>query len=209
MVFDYSNHPQNSVALEPLVGQGGILLCRQLSISGAEQEDFLLLAGFTDQGDSVPSETLVRLLSLPASQSGETLTSQEQQQLDHALASLKDSAMQEVEQRYGLWFEQEMEKLDRWADDKRRGLKDQLKKVDDELKELKKQIRQAASLPAKLKLQRKARQLESKRDGAWREYDGDSQQIEQRKDQLLDQVEARLQMSVSETELFRVRWQVQ
>ena len=209
LVFDYSNHPQNSVALEPLAGQNGILLCRQLSISGAEQEDFLLLAGFTDQGDSVPSETLVRLLSLPANQSGETLTSQEQQQLDHALASLKDSAMQEVEQRYGLWFEQEMEKLDRWADDKRRGLKDQLKKVDDELKELKKQIRQAASLPDKLKLQRKARQLESKRDGAWREYDGDSQQIEQRKDQLLDQVEARLQMSVSETELFRVRWQVQ
>ena len=78
-----------------------------------------------------------------------------------------------------------MEKLDRWADDKRLVLKDQLKKLDDELKDLKKQVRQAASLPDKLKLQRKARQLESKRDGAWREYDGESQGIEQRKDQLL------------------------
>ena len=65
-----------------------------------------------------------------------------------------------------------------------------------------------ASLPEKLKLQRKARQLESKRDGAWREFDGESQGIEQRKDHLLDQVEARLQMTIEETELFRIRWQV-
>ena len=86
--------------------------------------------------------------------------------------------------------------------------KDQLKKLDDELKELKKQIRQAASLPDKLKLQRKARQMESKRNTAWREFDDDSQGIEQRKDQLLDRVEECLKMSIEETELFRIRWQV-
>ena len=208
LVFDYSSHPQNSVALEALVGKSGNLMCRHLAISGAEQEDFLLLAGFTDQGETVPADTFVRLLNLPASESGQVINADEQEQLNHTLEQLKGNTLQDVEQRYGEWFEQEMEKLDRWADDKRRGLKDQLKKLDDELKELKKQIRQAASLPDKLKLQRKARQMESKRNTAWREFDDDSQGIEQRKDQLLDRVEERLQMNIEETELFRIRWQV-
>ena len=208
LLFDYSNHPQNSVALEPLAGKSGSLLCRHLTIAGAEQEDFLLLAGFTDQGDNVPADTFVRLLNLPAEESGQTIGAGAQEQLNHALEQLKGNTLQEVEQRYGEWFEQEMEKLDRWADDKRRGLKDQLKKLDDELKELKKQGRQASSMPAKLKLQRQARQLESKRDSAWREYDSQSRGIEQRKDHLLDQVEERLQMAAEETELFRICWQV-
>ena len=57
-----------------------------------------------------------------------------------------------------------MEKLDNWADDKRKGLKTNLKELDDQLKELKKPIRQASSLPEKLSLQRQGRKVETRRE---------------------------------------------
>ena len=88
-----------------------------------------------------------------------------------------------------------MAKLDHWAEDKRAGLKFDLKELDDEFKELKKQIRQTGNLPDKLALQRKARELEKKRDEAWRTYDEAAKHIEVEKDGLLDRVEEQLAQS--------------
>ena len=102
-----------------------------------------------------------------------------------------------------------MDKLDNWADDKRAGLKADLKDLDEQVKVLKKETRQTGNLPDKLALQRKVRTLEQKRDTAWREYDAAARDIEVQKDTLLDQVEARLQQEISDEELFTIRFSIQ
>lgn len=101
-----------------------------------------------------------------------------------------------------------MEKLDKWADDKRSSLKLNLKELDEEIKELKKQVRQSANLPDKLALQKKIKGYEKKRDDAWREYDVAAKEIEARKDDLIDEVERRLKQRIETTEQFTIRWQV-
>ncbi|WP_419587945.1 hypothetical protein, partial [Thiolapillus sp.] len=83
-----------------------------------------------------------------------------------------------------------------------------LKELDDQLRELKRQIRQASSLPEKLALQRKARKIETKREEAWRDYDLQAREIETRKDQLLDTVEEKLSTDVSDEMLFQLSWEV-
>ena len=70
------------------------------------------------------------------------------------------------------------------------------------------EVQYLGNLPDKLALQRKARELESKRDEAWRAYDAAAKEIEVQKDGLLDQVEARLRQSVSDEELFAIRFEV-
>ena len=94
------------------------------------------------------------------------------------------------------------------ADDKRAGPKADLKELDDQIKELKREVRQTGNLPDKLALQRKVKALEAKRDEAWRAYDDAAQEIEVQKDSLLDQVEERLGQEVSEEELFTIRFSV-
>lgn len=101
-----------------------------------------------------------------------------------------------------------VDKLDNWAEDKRAGLKADLKELDDHIKVLKKEIRQTGNLPDKLALQRKARESESKRDEAWRAYDAAAKEIEVQKDGLLDRVEERLGQSVSDDELFAIRFEI-
>ncbi|MEJ0047125.1 MAG: hypothetical protein WDN04_14185 [Rhodospirillales bacterium] len=87
-------------------------------------------------------------------------------------------------------------------------MKFDLKELDDTLKELKRQIRQTGNLPDKLALQRKARELEKKRDEAWRAYDEAAKHIETEKDGLLDRVEEQLAQSTTTEDLFTITFQI-
>ena len=94
------------------------------------------------------------------------------------------------------------------GDDKRNSLRLTLKDLDDQIGELKKQARLAPNLPEKLQLEKERRQLEGKRDEAWREYDQSAREIEKRKDELIDEIEKKLKQSITEQELFTIRWKI-
>lgn len=207
VVFDYSNDPKQSVDLDPLVGLQGELALYKLMINGADSEDHLVLIGRTDSGTSLTQEQMQRLFSLNG-------------QVEHERSAVtcydfaseyverKESLLGDVEARYGVFFEQEMDKLDNWADDKRKGLKGSLKDFDSQINELKKQARGAKNLPDKLAIQRKTQKLEKQRDEAWREYDQQSKEIEERKNGLLDTIESKLTMNVQDQCLFTLKWAV-
>jgi hypothetical protein len=76
----------------------------------------------------------------------------------------RKTILDEMARRQSTWFDEEMEKLDHWAEDRRAGLKADLKDLDEQIKVLKKEVRQTGNMPEKLALQRKARALESQRD---------------------------------------------
>ena len=95
-----------------------------------------------------------------------------------------------------------MDRLDRWADDKRAALKVDLR---EHLKQLKRDACQAASLPDKLAMRKKIKQTESSRDEAWRAYDAEARKIEEAKETLIDDVEARLALERVTTLRFTVR----
>ena len=101
-----------------------------------------------------------------------------------------------------------MDKLDRWAEDKRSGLKADLREHDDRLKELKREVRQAATLPDKLALQKQIRHVEATRDEAWRAYDAEAREVETAKERLIDDVEARLGVTQSVERVITIRFSV-
>ena len=98
--------------------------------------------------------------------------------------------------------------MDKWTDDKRTSFKEDLKQIDDELKTLKKEARQANNLPEKLEMQKKIRDLNTKRDIAWRKYDEAAKLIDEQRDGLLNKVEKRLRQKTMLNNLFTIRWRV-
>jgi len=205
--FDYTAWPQKAVAIEPLVGQSGTLVAHKISIRGADDQDHIILAAMTDQSVRLDPKTAMRLFELPAKKNG-----QAELRLPESLAATVETQrrtiLDEMAARQSAWFDDEMEKLDNWAEDKRAGLKADLKELDEQIKALKKEIRQTGNLPDKLALQRQARTLETKREEAWRAYDAAAKEIEVQKDGLLDQVEERLGQEVSDEQLFAIRFEI-
>lgn len=205
--LNYSGWNQTAAKIKGLVGKAGSLAIGKLTISGADAQDHLLFAGVTDDGKTLSPEQVRRLLQLPVKTViGDCDPSDAA--LASALKKQKKTILGEIETHRAEWFDMEMEKLDNWASDKRKGLKAELKDLDDEIKELKKAARTSGNLEEKLKAQRKVKSLESKRDSAWREYDEQARGIEGQKESLLDEVEERLQQEVSEETLFTVQWTV-
>jgi predicted nucleic acid-binding Zn-ribbon protein len=99
-----------------------------------------------------------------------------------------------------------MDKLDRWAEDRRASLKAELDELDEAIKETKKAARLAPNLPEKLERQRALRQLETKRTEAWKAFDEASQVIDRQKDVLLDEISSRLDQKLEQEPLFTLRW---
>lgn len=200
--FDLTNHPQQVNALQAMVGQTGILSLHKLAITGADTEEHLVFVGITDEGEMLNADQMRRLFSLNAINLGPADIADMSEQYE----AQKQQILGDVEGRYAAYFEQEMEKLDHWADDKRKGLKFNLKDLDAQIKDLKRQIRGSKNLPEKLAFQRKAQKLEKQRDEAWREYDEQAREVEQKKDSLLDIIEQKLQMNTTEQHVFSIRW---
>jgi ERCC4-related helicase len=205
--FDYSAWKQKSDSVAALLGQSGQLTLFLLAINGADEQDHLILSALSDNGELLSQETTQRFFDLPAY----LVDKKEQAQstaLKTAIERRKNEILSELSAQQANWFEEEIEKLNFWAEDKRKGLKSELKDYDEQITVLKKEARLAANLPDKLAIQKKLRDLDSKRDIAWKAYDADAKQIEKQKDELLDTVEERLKQTIEERTIFTIRWSV-
>jgi hypothetical protein len=205
--FDYTNWGATAEALKPLVGRSGSAVVDHLRLDGEDVEDHLLMAAHTDDGIELTGDQIRRLLDLPACVAA--IGSADVPGAVVASADLKAAeTLQAISQKQGQWFDEEMDKLDRWAEDKRAGLKADLREHDDTLKTLKREARQAASLPDKLATQKRIKQTEASREEAWRAYDDEARAVEQAKDAIIDDVEARLACTHTIRRVLTIRFTV-
>ncbi|WP_419739824.1 SNF2-related protein [Ruegeria sp.] len=208
ITFDYSAWPQTAANIAPLVGDSGTLVAHKLSITGVDAQDHIIYCGFADDGAKMKPRAAARLFELPV-KSREASVIEPDEKLLAGIKARKQTILEDLAATQSEWFDDEMDKLDNWARDKRAGLKADLKEYDDQIKELKKQVRQTGNLPDKLELQKQVRTLEQKREDAWRAYDDAAKDIEKQKDTFLDAVESRMQQDVSEEHLFTIRWTIE
>ena len=207
--FNYSNTGRIISVIEPLCGKSGWLAVQKLTVTAFETEDHVLVAGMTDDGKLLDDEQCRRLMTLPATT--EALKANNavcEDQLRDALDANRREIFSDLETKNGTYFESELDKLDRWGEDQRASLKLALKEMEDQIKETRRNARLAGSLPEKLKLEREKRNLDSKRDDAWKKYEQAAKDIEAKKDGLMDEVEKRLQQHIIEQSLFTIRWQL-
>jgi ERCC4-related helicase len=209
LAFDYSHSGKKISILEPLVGKSGFMRVVCQSVTALEAEDFIFLGGVCDDGTPVDAEQCRRFFSLGALEQPSPCGSVPEHlgaQIEERLRNQQNETAAKLTERNGAFFEVEMDKLDRWAEDHRKSLKSTLDDLDLKIKETRKESRSAPNLPTKLELQRQVRQLEEKRNAAWREYDDAAQQIELKKDGLLDEISQRLKQQSRQEELFLIRW---
>lgn len=209
VTFDYGESGRNIAALEPLVGKEGWLSCARLTVTAMETEDHLVFAGLDDGGTPLDETQCRRLFDLPATVvSPITVPPAANTRLRDAHQRHRAKLLEELSARNGRWFDMEMDKLDRWAEDRRASLKASLQEADDALKAAKRAARLAPNLPEKLERQREARGLETKRDQAWREYDRASREVDSKREGILDEIGGRLEQGSELSVLFTIRWRL-
>jgi superfamily II DNA or RNA helicase len=208
LVFDYGAHDGKITLLEPLIGQRGALSISLLTVEALDQvEEFLLFAGVTEDGKILETEAVERLFSLP----GEVVIG-DPAPFEAALAARSAELREAIERRVAArnlqFFATEEAKLDGWAEDMKVGLEREIKDLDREIRETKRASKAAPTLEEKLTVQRRVKALETQRTQKRRSLFDAQDEIEQRRDGLIAEIEKKLERSTSETPLLHASYRV-
>jgi len=207
IAFDYSSHAGILSAIEPLVSQFGWLDVSKLAVESLAYDEYLLLSGQTDEGETLPSEVCARLFGIEAAvkETGAVPPSEHLQSIRDQLLS---DVLLETEQRNALFFDEEVVKLDRWAEDLKTGLERELRDLDKEIREAQRNARLSLQLSEKLEAQKHVRELEQRRSRKRRALYDAQDQIDAQRDELIQSMEKQLKTEYRVESVFTIRWSI-
>jgi adenine-specific DNA-methyltransferase len=96
--------------------------------------------------------------------------------------------------------------LERWADDRKHSLEQELRELDRQIREARKASKVALTLAEKLESQKEQRGLEATRSRKRRDLYEAQDVIEKRRDELIDDIEKQLAQRTSVEPIFTFRW---
>ncbi len=205
--FNLSESGKRLAVLEPHTGQSGWLLCTKFSVEAFEVEDHILFAGVRDDGEPLDPDTCKRLFDLPA-ESGQPILSSPLPLLDEQIEAQQRQIFDEIGLRNTRWLDQEVTKLDRWSEDLKLGLEQEIKDLDKEIRDTKRASSSAASLADKLAHQRTIKTLQTTRNQKRKDLFVAQDEVETRRDGLIANIEARMAQGQRHTEVFKIRWRL-
>lgn len=213
LLFDYDAHGTQISTLKAYRGQTGWLTLALLEVTAlGNQEQHLLVAASTRNGVALAEDDPEKLLRLPAAMAPSPLGGEGRGEgkstLERDLEARKAALLRDIHQRNLGYFEQEVQKLDAWADDLKLGLEQEIKESDREIKEVRRSAAISPTLEEKLSWQKKQRELEGKRSRLRRELFARQDEVEAQRNDLITQLEAQLQQQVEERTLFTVEWEL-
>lgn len=228
----YNSYGAHIAVVKQLMGRSGTAVVSLLSVESlGAKEDHLLLAAQDDTGAIHDAETVEKLLSVPAIASAlppaspqpnaDAVAESGQPGLDFnaAYVPLSPALEQEINRQKSIVlsgletrnlaaFTQETDKLDAWADDLKVSLEREIKELDRRIKEARTLSKGAATLAEKLAAQKTQRDLEALRDRRRRELFDRQDEIQAKRDGLIDELEKQLKQNITATRLFAVEWEV-
>ncbi len=129
-----------------------------------------------------------------------------------SLSTVREAVVQrvlnDVELRNNSWYDEEVVKLEGWADDLRLSLERELKEFDRQIADARREARVADTLAAKLEAQRALKALEQRRTSARRSLFEAQDRIAERRDDLIGAVERQLTVQPFWSQRFVVAWQL-
>ncbi|MBN1548044.1 MAG: DEAD/DEAH box helicase [Syntrophaceae bacterium] len=210
LAFHYSTTPKKITILESLVNKAGWLSVANLTISSFETEDHILFCGLCDDGTELDEEICQRLFSLPATTKLLDLLMNDAARnlLSQIVKARETGILQETATRNAGFFDTEMGKLEKWAEDIKSSLEIELKELDKEIKFRKTEAKKIPNLEEKVSAQRHIKELEKKRNTLRMNLYQAQDEVDVRKDKLIENIEARLKQKLERNELFLIRWKI-
>ena len=210
LIFDYTSSPFQISSLNDYVGKQGWMRVALLTVSSFEEEDELLVASITEDGDELNSDIAQKLFSLQVSTiSGSAEFAED---VNHRLNQLVENEKGTVVESNALrnrdFFDTEMDKLEKWADDMKVGLQKEIEDLDAEIRLRKSEARRLLDLGEKVKAQREIKELEKRRSEKRLSLYDAQDLVDERKENLLTSIEKMLSQHIEQRELFTIKWRL-
>ena len=208
VTFNLSGHDGNVHTLQPFVGKSGWLVLWQWSVDALGQpEDHILCAAIDDTYRVLEEEVACRLFDLAGEVGAPVVVPPEVEAALHRFQQQRIKKMTAtISTRNLQFFQDEVNKIDGWAEDLKVGLEREIKELDRQIKEARRGATAALSLEEKLAGQKQVRVLESQRSQKRRSLFEAQDEVDKRREELIEEIEGKLKQNSTLEKLFCVRW---
>ena len=209
VIFDISNHPVRISVVESLKGKWGYLTLSKLTIESYEKEEYLLFNGITDDGQYLDQEICEKLFQCTGYERPLTSWSKNKlQSLDKEVDRHVQATISQSLENNNKYFQEERERLERWADDLILASEKELQETKVKLKDAKRRARMAKSTEEQYLIQKEIKNLErTQRKQRQRIFEVEDE-IMDRRDELIDELERKMVQKTENENLFTIRWKV-
>lgn len=208
LTFDYDAYGKKVSTLESYRGKKGQLTVHLLTLqSSVQTEQQLIVSACTENGELLQDNDPEKLLKLPA-QSRVLSDISSQLIFIEDLAQRREDCLQLSQSRNMVYFDQETARLNEWADDLKNTLEREIERTDEQIQVARKNALSAETIQEKLDWQKQQQTLEKQRKKQRRELYDQQDEIDEKRDQLIQDIEASLEQQLVEEDLFVIEWEM-
>jgi len=203
--FQLSDHPLRISVLEQLTTRSGWLELNLLELDSFQHEEHLVFTALADDGTPLDQEACERLFNVTA----EVVpgSAPEPPQELPALAKRQlDATLSRVLEENHSYFQRERDKLEAWADDQVASSEAQLEDTRAKIKDAKRRSRTAETLEEQKAAQEALKTLERQQRRDRQAIFDVQDEIEEKRDALIDALERQMHRKSQTHRLFRIRW---
>lgn len=166
-----------------------------------------MLTALAEDGTALGQEFAEKLLNVPTISTGNVRVQEEASQ---KLASLYDNRRAaltvQIEERNKALLDAEIQHIEKWAEDQQLTLENELKDIKTKIKEKKRLLSRSENAQQTLTLEKDLNTLTRQQKRKRAEIFNLEDEIEERRDGMIDKVKAFIQQHITEEELFCVHW---
>lgn len=166
-----------------------------------------MLTALAEDGTALGQEFAEKLLNVPTISTGNVRV---QEVASRKLASLYDNRRAaltvQIEERNKALLDAEIQHIEKWAEDQQLTLENELKDIKTKIKEKKRLLSRSENAQQTLTLEKELNTLTRQQKRKRAEIFNLEDEIEEKRDGMIDKVKAFIQQHITEEELFCVYW---
>ncbi len=208
ITFNLSDHRSKAVVLDELKEKEGWLALDNIEVNSFELTDHLIFTGTTNDKKLLTQEQCQRLMELQAFISKNQSEPFIENGLDTARKSIIEGLKLELKNKDFRYLQNEVSKLNKWADDRIFIAEKELRDIKQRIKELTRQAAQASEPAEQLDIQKKIQEQERKqRKHRQLIFDAEDQILDQR-DKMISEIEKRMMRNLKRKNIFTIKWKL-
>lgn len=209
IVFNYTDFLEKISVIENEVGKYGILSVKVLHYhSPKDDEDCLIAAAVDSEGRVMPDDFVEKLMSISGHVAKGISPVVDDTLLQAEMESKREALNERIAMRDKQFIDEESAKIEQWAEDQTFSLEEELRNVKKQIKDREREFRKETDDHRRRQLQAEILALQRSQRQKRQELFSLEDEIITRRDALILAIDNSLNKSVGEEPLFTIAWQI-